>query len=79
MNNSLSTHVALEAFLRGFSTTRSFTKPYEVRQAADAVWMLADPPGGKLPPRTPEFVCYGAEPEAVVEAIQRQRAERHML
>jgi len=77
--DTLSTQIALDVFLRGFSTTRSFTKPFEVRQASDSVWMLADPPGGKPPQRTPEFICYGAEANEVVEAIQRQQVERHML
>ena len=75
----LSTKTAVEAFLRGFSTTRSFTKPFHINDAGKQVWMLADPPGGRIPSRTPEFVTYGSEPATVMKAIQRQCVERYML
>jgi GNAT superfamily N-acetyltransferase len=76
---TLSTQIALEVFLRGFSTTRSFIKPYEATPVGAGVWMLADPPGGKPPVRTPEFICSGTEPDSVVEAIRQRQVARHYL
>jgi GNAT superfamily N-acetyltransferase len=76
---TLPTQTALEVFLRGFSATRSFTKPFLARPAGEAVWMLADPPGGKIPTRTPEFIAYGAEPVAVIDAIAAQETSRYTL
>ncbi len=76
---TLPTATSIEAFLRGFSTTRSFTKPFHIHEAGEKVWMLADPPGGKIPTRTPEFVTYDTDPEAVMQAIHRQGVERYML
>jgi GNAT superfamily N-acetyltransferase len=77
--NTLPEQTALEAFLRGFSTTRSFTKPYDVTQLNDSLWMLADRARGKLPGRSTEFVTTCAEPAGVLEAIDRQDVGRHAL
>jgi hypothetical protein len=76
---TLPTQTALEGFLRGFSTTRCFTKPFPVRQLAPAIWLLSDLPGAKVPTRTPEVVAYGAEAPAVLEALRSEGLERYTL
>jgi len=70
---------AIEAFLRGVSFTRSFTKPYAPTDAGAGVWVMADAPDAKPPPRNSEFVAYGASPESVMEAIRDNGASRHSL
>ncbi len=78
-NGTLSNQLALEVFMRGFSSTRSFIKPYLIHAVSEAVWMLADPPGGRIPARTSEFVTYGVDSKRVLEAVERQPTERHTL
>lgn len=75
----LPTQTAVEAFLRGFSATRSFTKPFQAQVVGDQIWVLADCAPGKVAQRTPEFVTYGAEPASVLDAIFRLNVERYML
>ena len=77
--DTLPTSTAIEAFLRGFCATRSFTKPYIASQVSEAVWLTADAPGAKPPTRTPEFVVYGAEPAEVMSAITKEQQGRYFL
>ncbi len=79
MNAPLATTQALEVFLRGFSMTRSFIRPYPVRQIGSSLWLLADASSGSGPERTPQMVAYNARPEEVVEARKRLEIERHTL
>lgn len=70
---------ALDAFLRGFSTTRSFIRPYLVSQIAPDLWLLADPPGAAGPARNSEAITYGSEPQAVVQALKDLNLPRHTV
>lgn len=73
-------HKALEVFLRGFSTTRSFIKPYEVNQLSEKIWLLADPPAANNgDTRKSEVIAYGATPEEVQETVREKEVGRYML
>ncbi|HLV79564.1 MAG TPA: hypothetical protein VKT32_04755, partial [Chthonomonadaceae bacterium] len=79
MSRPLPMPQALEAFLRGFSTTRSFIRPYLVNQIAPSLWLLADPPESSGPRRTSEAIAYRSDPQAVVRTLQDQNLHRHAL
>ena len=74
----LPTTIALEVFLRGFSTTRSFTKPFLVSQPGSSVWLLSDPPGTKNP-RSAEFIAYGAHIGDVLKTVENVTPARHAV
>lgn len=79
MSALLPTSTALEVFLRGFSATRSFTRPYLISELGASVWMLADAPDEKKPARTPEVITYGLDSEQVIKTVRRSSLERHSL
>src|SRR5690242_15430322 len=79
LNQSLPIRKALEVFLQGFSTTRSFTKSYQVSPLGTSAWLLADPPAGNGRERTSEIIAYRAVPEEIVAQIKRLEIERHFL
>jgi hypothetical protein len=79
LNRPFSIQQALEVFLRGFSITRSFTRPYQSSRIGSSIWLLADVPGGSSPERTPEVVAYDADPETVRETLKGQPLARHFL
>ncbi len=79
MKASLATTQALDVFLRGFSTTRSFARPYTARQIGPSIWLMADDASNSGSERTPEMVVYGALPEEVVEARERLAIQRYCL
>jgi GNAT superfamily N-acetyltransferase len=69
----------LQAFLRGFSATRSLTHPYPVRPVSPAIWVLADAPRARGAARKSEVIVYGAGPEETAETIRREAIGHHML
>jgi predicted N-acetyltransferase YhbS len=69
----------LQTFLHGFSTTRSMTHPYPVRQLRPSIWVLADTPRTRGSTRNSEVIVYGANPEETLETIQRESIGRHAL
>ncbi|HZT43290.1 MAG TPA: GNAT family N-acetyltransferase [Chthonomonadaceae bacterium] len=79
MNALLPIPQALEVFLRGFSTTRSFIRPYLVSQIDSSLWLLADPPSASGPQRTVEAITYNSDPEAVVQTLQNLNLPRYAL
>jgi GNAT superfamily N-acetyltransferase len=79
LSSLLPTSTALEVFLRGFSATRSFTRPYLISELGDSLWMLADAPDEKKPARTPEVIAYGTECEQVIETLKQRALGRHRL
>jgi GNAT superfamily N-acetyltransferase len=79
LSSLLPTSTALEVFLRGFSATRSFTRPYLISELGASLWMLADAPDEKKPARTPEVITYGTETEQVIALLRQRSLEKHML
>jgi GNAT superfamily N-acetyltransferase len=73
------TERGLQAFLRGFSATRSLTHPYPARQVSPSLWVLSDAPRARGAARKSEVIVYGAGPEETVETIRREAIGRHML
>lgn len=76
---TLSIETALEVFLRGFTATRSFLRPYAARLIAPGVRLMMDLPPPRSDARVPEFVVYGAETCDALHAIAAQCVERHLL
>ena len=70
---------ALEAFVRGFSFTRSVTHPYEIVSLGETAWMLRDGPGKKGDPRNAEVTVYRQEPKAVVALLRENVAGKYFL
>lgn len=62
---------AIEAFVRGFSYTRSFTHPFEVERVGP-LWVMRDAPRKRGDYRCEEWVAYGASPEET-DRIARER------
>lgn len=81
MSNNLPTERAIEAFLRGFTTTRSFTHPFLIHALAENIWLMADGPSKSKSrkERGSEVVAYRAETETVLEAIRTHGVGRHSL
>ena len=78
MSTRLATTDVLDVFIKGFSTTRSYVRPYVPRQLSRTLWVLADTvPSGRE--RTPEVIGYGASPEEVLEARAGAGLTRHTL
>ena len=59
----------LEAFVRGFSETRSLTHPYTVQEIQPSIWLLADAPRRSGPYRKSEVIAWNQEPETVMNAL----------
>jgi GNAT superfamily N-acetyltransferase len=72
-------HDAIDAFLRGFCTTKSRTHPYEWR-SIDGVWIMRD-----VPRRNPrnyrkeEWIAYGIDPAAVDRTARRHTRGRFFI
>ena len=79
MDKQLSMPQALGVFLRGFSATRSFIRPYLVSQIDSSLWLLADPPPASRQQRTSEAIAHHADPLAVVQTLQSLNLPRHAL
>jgi GNAT superfamily N-acetyltransferase len=61
---------AIEVFVRGFSSTKSQTHPYEYRRI-DGVWVMRDTPRSRpLDYRKEEWITHGGSPSAV-DALAR--------
>lgn len=71
---------AIEAFVRGFTFTRSFTHPYEGEQVG-AMWAMRDAPrGGKSPKyRTEEWVVHGIAPKEIDRLVRAQTRGRFTI
>jgi len=70
---------SLEAFVRGFSTTRSLTHPYEVREIGPMVWLLSDAPRAHGAPRNSEVVAYNTPPQVLANVLRVANVGRHAL
>jgi GNAT superfamily N-acetyltransferase len=69
----------LEAFVTGFSETRSLTHPYTVREIRPSIWLLADAPRRSGPYRKSELVVWNQEMETVMDALQEAGDRRVSL
>lgn len=62
---------AIEVFVKGFSSTKSLTHPYEYA-LVDGVWVMRDTPRRRAADyRKEEWITYGGEP-AMVDSVARQ-------
>lgn len=55
--------LAVEAFVRGFAVTKSFTHPYEMSQYGD-IWIMRDAPGNRRE-RLAEFATSNPDPRSI--------------
>ena len=80
MNTSADITRAIQAFVRGFTFTRSFTHPY-VGEQVDAIWVMRDAPRkGKSPKyRTEEWVAHGIEPKEIDRIVRQQTRGRFTI
>lgn len=71
---------AIEAFVRGFTFTRSFTHPY-VGEQVDGMWVMRDAPRkGKSPRyRTEEWIAYGIAPQEIDQIVRQQTRGRFTI
>lgn len=69
---------AVEAFVRGYSYTRSFTHPYVVEQVGP-VWVTRDAPRKRADYRTEEWVAYAVPPEEVDRLAGRHTRGRFAI
>lgn len=65
--------------MQGFAITRSFRRPCGVNQLAQGVWVVADLPGNKKPPRSTEIVTYQAAPTALSTSILENGIGKHFV
>jgi GNAT superfamily N-acetyltransferase len=77
--SALSKPKALEVFLRGFSTTRSFTRPYMASRIGASTWLLADADARAGQERVSEVVTSDTSPAEVMELVGRSAIGRHFL
>ena len=66
---------AIEAFVKGFGFTRSFTHPY-LAERVGPLWVLRDAPRKHGKYRTEEWVAYNVAP-AEIDRIARQHTRGH--
>ena len=80
MNTSEAITRAIEAFVRGFTFTRSFTHPY-IGEQVGAMWVMRDAPRkGKSPKyRTEEWVAHGIAPQEIDQIVCEQTRGRFAI
>ena len=80
MNSSEDITRAIEAFVRGFTFTRSFTHPY-VGEQVGTMWVMRDAPRkGKSPKyRTEEWVAHGIVPQEIDQLVREQTRGRFTI
>jgi len=66
----------LEAFVAGFSETRSLTHPYNAAEIYPSIWLLSDAPRRSGPYRKSEYIAFGHMPEVVMRAIRASGSSR---
>lgn len=69
---------AIEAFVRGFAFTRSFTHPYLVEQVGP-LWVMRDGPRKRGNYRTEEWVGYQVAPQEIDQIARNQTRGRFCL
>ncbi len=70
---------AIEAFVRGFTLTRSFTHPYLGSRVADGLWRMHDAERRTGDYRGEEFVAWGLPPCEVAELAQAHARGRYAV
>jgi GNAT superfamily N-acetyltransferase len=67
---------AVEVFVKGFSSTRSFSRPYEATRHGP-LWIMRDPPGSKGYQRLTEVVAVNTLVPNALRALKTSGIRRH--